>query len=86
LKVDKEEIVAMWVALEHYLKRDHQKDWSEWEERVRVMASGLAAARGVGTERFVPEIANQVPHLRTPTPCSNFAKAILRSSRFPVPM
>jgi hypothetical protein len=28
------------------------------------MASGLAAARGVSTERFVPEIANQVPHLR----------------------
>ena len=25
---------------------------------------GLAAARGVSTERFVPEIANQVPHLR----------------------
>lgn len=64
LKVNKEEIVAMWVALEHYLKRDHQKDWSEWEERVRVMASALAATRGVSTERFVPEIANQVPHLR----------------------
>ena len=55
----------MWVALEHYLKRDHEKDWREWEERVRVMTSGLAAARGVSTEKFVPEIANQVPHLRT---------------------
>jgi len=64
LKVNKEEIVAMWVALQHYLKRDHQKDWRDWEERVRVMSSGLAAARGVSTERFVPEIANQVPHLR----------------------
>ena len=29
LKVNKEEIVAMWVAPEHHLKRDHQKDWSE---------------------------------------------------------
>jgi len=29
------------------------------------MTSGLAAARGVSTEKFVPEIANQVPHLRT---------------------
>jgi L-seryl-tRNA(Ser) seleniumtransferase len=28
------------------------------------MASGLAATRGVCTERFVPEIANNVPHLR----------------------
>jgi L-seryl-tRNA(Ser) seleniumtransferase len=64
LKVNKEEIVAMWVALEHYLKRDHKKDWRDWEERVQVMSSGLAAARGVSTERFVPEIANQVPHLR----------------------
>ena len=64
LKVNKEEAVAMWVAPEHHLKRDHQKDWSEWEERVRVIASSLAAARGVNTERFVPEIANRVPHLR----------------------
>ncbi len=64
LKVNKEEIVAMWVALEHYLKRDHEKDWREWEDRIKVMSSGLASARGVSTERFVPEIANQVPHLR----------------------
>ena len=28
------------------------------------MASGLAATRGVCTERLVPEIANHVPHLR----------------------
>ena len=54
----------MCVALGHYLKRDHHKDWSEWEERVRVIASSLAAARGVSTERFVPEIANRLPHLR----------------------
>jgi len=64
LKVNKEEMVAVWVALEHYLKRDHQKDWREWEERVRIMASGLSSSRGVSTEKFVPEIANQVPHLR----------------------
>ena len=25
LKVNKEELVAMWVALEYYLKRDHEK-------------------------------------------------------------
>ena len=64
LKVSKEEMVAMMVALEVYLQRDHQADWREWERRVDVIREGLAAVPGVTTERFVPQIANQVPHAR----------------------
>jgi D-glucosaminate-6-phosphate ammonia-lyase len=64
LKVNKEEIVAMWVALENYLARDHQADWAEWERRVETMAQAVSAVAGVAAERFVPEIANEVPHLR----------------------
>jgi len=64
LKVSKEEMVAMMVALEVYLQRDHQADWREWERRVDVIREGLAAVLGVMTERFVPPIANQVPHAR----------------------
>lgn len=64
LKVNKEEIVAMLVALENYLKRDHEKDWKEWEQRVSTIRDVLSQVRGVTTERFIPEIANQVPHLR----------------------
>ena len=64
MKVNKEEMLAMMVAVELYLKRDHQKDWREWEDRVESIAEGVQAVPGVETERFVPEIASQTPHLR----------------------
>jgi L-seryl-tRNA(Ser) seleniumtransferase len=64
LKVSKEELAGMLVALELYLERDHEADWREWEARVKVMGDALASVPGVTAERFVPRIANQVPHLR----------------------
>jgi L-seryl-tRNA(Ser) seleniumtransferase len=64
LKVNKEEMVGMLVALELYLKHDHAADWREWEQRVKLMGETLSSLRGVTAERFTPEIANQVPHLR----------------------
>ena len=64
MKVNKEELLAMMVAVESYLKRDHQADWREWEKRVKLIADSVSTVRGVTTERYVPQIANQVPHLR----------------------
>ena len=64
LKVNKEEMVAMMVAVEQYLKNDHQADWREWEKRVKLMADAVADIPGVTAQRFVPVIANEVPHLR----------------------
>ena len=63
-KVGKEEIIGLWTAVELYLKRDHKAEWSEWESRVSSIAGALAGLRGVKTEPFVPEIANESPHLR----------------------
>jgi L-seryl-tRNA(Ser) seleniumtransferase len=63
-KVGKEEIVGLWTAVELYVKRDHKAEWSEWESRVRFVADAVRGLRGVRTEPFVPEIANEVPHLR----------------------
>jgi L-seryl-tRNA(Ser) seleniumtransferase len=63
-KVGKEELVAMWAALEHYLKQDHDALWREWDRRVQTIAELVGKVKGVRTERFVPEIANHVPHLR----------------------
>ncbi len=64
MKVNKEEILAMMVAVELYLKRDHEADWREWERRVKLIADYAASVPGVTTEVWVPEIANHVPHLR----------------------
>lgn len=63
-KVGKEEIVGLWTAVELYLKKDHQAEWRDWESRVREIAKALDGLRGVKTESFVPEIANESPHLR----------------------
>lgn len=63
-KVGKEEIVGLLTALELYLKQDHKAEWRDWESRVRNIADALKDLRGVRSESFVPEIANETPHLR----------------------
>ncbi|HEY7697383.1 MAG TPA: selenocysteine synthase, partial [Vicinamibacteria bacterium] len=61
-KVGKEEIVGLTRALELYLERDHEVEWKEWEERVAHIVSRVSGIDSVHAERFVPEIANEVPH------------------------
>ncbi len=61
-KVGKEEIVGFLTALELYLKRDHDADWKEWDQRVETIVQSVKDITGVKAERFVPEIANEVPH------------------------
>ncbi len=63
LKVGKEEIVAMYVALERYMKVDHEAEWKDWEARLDTIDKVVSRVPGVHTGRFVPEVANHVPHL-----------------------
>jgi L-seryl-tRNA(Ser) seleniumtransferase len=63
-KVGKEEIVGAWAALEHFLKQDPAALWAEWEGRCRTIMGRIAGLPSVKAERFVPEIANAVPHVR----------------------
>ena len=62
--MNKEEIIAMMVALESYWRRDHRADWLEWERRVQTIRIRLSGVHGVETEMFVPEIHYRVPHVR----------------------
>ncbi len=64
MKVGKEEIVAMYAAVERYLRVDHEAEWKDWEARLGTMESAVSSLPGVRTRRFVPEIANHAPHLR----------------------
>ncbi len=64
MKVNKEEILGMLVAVESYLKRDHEAEWKEWERRVATIVKSVRNLPGVETETFVPDIANHVPHLK----------------------
>ena len=64
MKVNKEEMLGMMVALETYLKRDHEADWREWEKRVSLIRESVSSIKGVSSERFLPEIHYRVPHVR----------------------
>ncbi|PYV41087.1 MAG: hypothetical protein DMG06_18300 [Acidobacteria bacterium] len=63
MKVGKEEIVGLYVALERYLKVDHEVEWKNWEKQLETMEKTISSVPGVRTGRFVPEVANHVPHL-----------------------
>jgi L-seryl-tRNA(Ser) seleniumtransferase len=64
MKVNKEEILGMFAALERYLRLDHAREWQLWEKQVEHIADRVRAIPGVETEIHVPPIANHVPSLR----------------------
>jgi L-seryl-tRNA(Ser) seleniumtransferase len=64
MKVNKEEMLGLLVAIELFLKRDHASDWKEWERRANLIGSAAQKVTGVTSEIFVPPIANHAPHLR----------------------
>jgi len=63
MKVNKEEIIGMYVALDSYVKRDHNKEWKMWEDRIAVINNGVKNINGVTTEIIIPPVANHTPSL-----------------------
>lgn len=63
MKVNKEEMFGMYVALESYIKRDHKKDWEIWESRIAHVNNTIKTIKGVKTEVIVPPVANHNPSL-----------------------
>lgn len=64
MKVNKEEVLGMLVALELYLARDHKKEWALWESQIQLISDSAASVKGVETEIHVPPHANHVPSLK----------------------
>jgi D-glucosaminate-6-phosphate ammonia-lyase len=64
MKVNKEEMLGMLVALELFLKQDHASEGREFEKRAERIRSSAAEVSGVKAEVFVPPISNHVPHVR----------------------
>ena len=64
MKVNKEEVLGMLVALEMYLEKDHERERREFDKRAEVIRSSVVTVPGVTAEVFVPEVANHVPHVR----------------------
>ena len=64
MKVNKEEILGMLVALEVFLTKDHAAEWKRWENQVQLIHDAATSVPGVKGEIHVPEIANHVPSLK----------------------
>jgi L-seryl-tRNA(Ser) seleniumtransferase len=63
MKVNKEEMVGMLVALEVYLKKDHAAEEREWQSRVNTILNAVSDLPSLQAEVVVPKIANHTPHV-----------------------
>jgi L-seryl-tRNA(Ser) seleniumtransferase len=64
MKVNKEEVLGMLVALELYLQRDHEKEWEMWDTQINLISDSALSVEGVETIIHVPKHANHVPSLK----------------------
>lgn len=64
MKINKEEIFGMYVALEKYINYDHDKEWKEWENNIGHIENAIKKIDGVTTEIHVPPLGNHTPTLR----------------------
>ena len=64
MKVNKEEMLGIMVALESFIARDHEKEWAEWERRAKLIIDSVTSVRGVKAEMYLPEVFNRWPHIR----------------------
>ena len=64
MKINKEEILGMYVALEKYINLDHDKEWKDWEDRLLHIDNAVKTVKGVSTEVHVPPLGNHTPTLR----------------------
>jgi L-seryl-tRNA(Ser) seleniumtransferase len=63
MKVGKEELCGLLAAMERYLKVDHEAEFRELEARVASIRAALKGIAGIQTDRHIPVIANEVPHV-----------------------
>jgi uncharacterized pyridoxal phosphate-dependent enzyme len=63
MKVGKEELIGILAAVERYVKVDHAAETRMLEGRCEHIMTALAGINGVTAKRFVPPIANEVPHI-----------------------
>ncbi|ULQ50722.1 aminotransferase class V-fold PLP-dependent enzyme [Flavihumibacter fluvii] len=63
MKVNKEEIIGMYVALDKFIHTDHEKLWKEWESRIATMEAAVKPLKGIATTIKVPPLGNVTPTL-----------------------
>ena len=64
MKVNKEEMLGLLVAVDLYVKKNHEQERREFDARADAIQKSAADVPGVKAEIVVPEVANHVPHVR----------------------
>jgi len=81
LKVNKEEMLGMLVAVELFLKKDFEKEAKDFAARAEEISKAATSVAGVKAEVWVPEVANHVPHIRVSLPADKKAADIVKAMR-----
>jgi uncharacterized pyridoxal phosphate-dependent enzyme len=64
-KVGKEEAIGMLMAVEMWMKRDHDAEWARWTSWIDHVATRVSAIPGVTTAKVEPKgLSNRMPSLR----------------------
>jgi len=63
MKVNKEEIFGLYVALEHFINTDQDKEWKMLEDRIAVIAKEASSVPGVKAELIPLPLINRIPTL-----------------------
>lgn len=63
MKVNKEEIFGLYMALEHFIDTDQEKEWKILEDRIALIAKEASAVPGVKAELIPLPLINRVPTL-----------------------
>lgn len=63
MKVNKEEILGMYVALEKFMSLDHEQEFKKQQAQVDLIAAAAKTVKGVNTEVKVPTLGNVTPTL-----------------------
>jgi L-seryl-tRNA(Ser) seleniumtransferase len=63
MKINKEEILGMYVALEKYINLDHEGEWKVWETKIAHIENTVRSVPSVVTEVHVPPLGNHTPTL-----------------------
>ncbi|MDQ4139471.1 MAG: aminotransferase class V-fold PLP-dependent enzyme [Bacteroidota bacterium] len=64
MKVNKEEILGMYVALEKFVAQDHDKVWKQWEAGVTHIENAVKKVDGIITSVTAPPLGNHTPTLK----------------------
>ncbi|PYQ26016.1 MAG: hypothetical protein DMF81_00850, partial [Acidobacteria bacterium] len=65
MKVGKEEAIGMLMAVEMWMKRDHDAEWKQWTSWLDHVARRVSAIDGVTTGIVQPRgLSNRIPSLR----------------------